>query len=258
MLEPKKIDFYYFTGTGNTYLVVNEMKNYFVSNGYEVNLYQMEKVEPQKIKNSTDRIIGLAFPVAFQSTFNFIWEFLKNLPETECRTKIFMVDTLSEYSGGIVGPLKNILKKKGYNPIGAKEIKMPSNLTSKPDKDTYEAKRQKGLKAAKMYAHDLIYETSRWHQVHLPNILQNISQSNRILRFFRKKYPMVLDEEKCTKCELCVKLCPVDNIKMEEYPVWSNNCQFCLRCFSFCPTNAISIKNSNFKPYKSIKADDIL
>ena len=258
MLTPKIIDFYYFTGTGNTYLVVNEMKNYFVSNGYEVNLYQMEKTNPQEIKADKNRVIGLAFPVAFQSTFQFIWEFLKNLPEVECKTKIFMVDTLSEYCGGIVGPLKKILKKKGYLPIGAKEIKMPSSLTSKPNKDIYQSKIEKGIKAAKIYAHDLIYETSRWHQTPLPNILKNISQNDRILRFFRKKYPMTLDEEKCIKCELCVKLCPVKNIKMEEYPVWSNNCQFCLRCFAFCPVEAISIKNSNFKPYKSIKADDIL
>ncbi len=258
MLNPKNIDFYYFTGTGNTLLVVNEMKNYFISNGYTVNLYKIEKTDPEQINVGNDRVIGLAFPVAFQSTFNFLWDFFNKMPETQNDTKIFMVDTLSEYSGGIVGPLKKILAKKGYRPIGAKEIKMPSNLTSKPEKENYGAKREKGLKNAKRYAHDLIYETSHWYQMPMPNLLKHISQSNRILRFFRKKYPMTLDSEKCIKCELCVKLCPVENIKMEEYPVWGDNCQFCLRCFSFCPVQAISIKNTNFKPYKSVKADDLL
>ena len=256
MLLPHKINFYYFSGTGNTLLVVKEMTKFFEEIGYEVNLKKIEKTKVVELEDNA--VIGLGFTVAFQSTFGFVWDFLKNLPETDKNTKIFMVDTMAEYSGGIVGPLKKLLEKKGYQPIGAKEIKMPSSLKGGLPEDILAKKIEKGLKEAKRYAHNLIYELSNWNKIPLPNVLDKISQSTRVQKFFRKFYPMSVDEEKCIKCELCVKLCPIDNIIMEEYPKHLDKCEYCMRCFAFCPTNAIKIKRSNFKQYKAVKADELL
>ena len=39
-----------------------------------------------------------------------------------------MVDTLGGFSGGIVGPLRRLLTRKGYAPLGAREIRMPMNF----------------------------------------------------------------------------------------------------------------------------------
>ena len=256
MLTPKKINFFYFSGTGNTFLVVKEMVKFFKESGYEVHLKKMEKHKTVELEENA--VLGLGFTVAFQSTFGFVWDFLKNLPDTDKCTKVFMVDTMSEYSSGIVGPLKKLLLKKGYKPIGEKEIRMPSNLTGKINHDIIEKKIAKGLKDAKKYAHDIVYESSHWTKMPLPNVLDKISQSPRVLKFFRKFYPMSVDEGKCIKCELCVKLCPVDNIVMEEYPQHLDKCEYCMRCFAFCPTNAIKIKRANFKQYKSINANELL
>ena len=256
MLTPKKINFYYFSGTGNTLLVVKEMAKFFEESGYEVHLKKMEKHKEVELEENT--VLGLGFTVAFQSTYGFVWDFLKNLPETDKCTKVFMVDTMAEYSGGIVGPLKKLLLKKGYKPIGEKEIRMPSNLIGKLNHDIIERKIEKGLKEAKKYAHDIVYESSHWGKMPLPNVLDKISQSTRVLKFFRKFYPMSVNEEKCIKCELCVKLCPIDNIVMEEYPKHLDKCEYCMRCFAFCPTNAIKIKRANFKQYKSVNANDLL
>ncbi|MEN4018745.1 MAG: hypothetical protein PQ975_05825 [Methanobacterium sp.] len=59
------------------------------------------------------------------------------------------------------------------------------------------------------------------------------------------------------KCGMCVKLCPVDNIRMEKgkYPENLMHCQYCLRCTSFCPKQAIPCKiNYKGKTYRAVKA----
>jgi hypothetical protein len=56
---------------------------------------------------------------------------------------------------------------------------------------------------------------------------------------------------------MCVKLCPVDNIRMEEneYPENLMHCQHCLRCTSFCPKQAIPCKmNYKCKTYRAVNA----
>ena len=83
-----------------------------------------------------------------------------------------------------------------------------------------------------------------------------LNQNN--LEYFRKFYPMSVDEGKCIKCELCVKLCPIDNIGMDEYPVIGGRCLLCMRCVSFCPSGAIAKKNGRSNNYRALKASDML
>lgn len=90
------------------------MRDVFTAKGLNVNLFHLEKSDPQKTNLS--HTIGLAFPVAVQSTYPFVWQFIRNLPEAK-GTPVFMVDTLAGFSGGIVGPLKG----KVFPAISARE-----------------------------------------------------------------------------------------------------------------------------------------
>lgn len=48
----------------------------------------------------------------------------------------------------------------------------------------------------------------------------------------------------CTSCELCARVCPVDNIVMEAgKPVFRHHCEHCMACIQFCPKEAINYKN---------------
>ena len=74
----KNIDFYYFSGTGNTFLIVKKMKQAFEKNDIKVNLYRLEKTKPKDV--DLNNTIGLGFPVAEQGTYPFVWDFVKSLP----------------------------------------------------------------------------------------------------------------------------------------------------------------------------------
>ena len=49
------------------------------------------------------------------------------------------------------------------------------------------------------------------------------------------------DERKCVKCGLCVSLCPMANIGIEDRVVFRDKCTMCYRCFANCPKQAITI-----------------
>ncbi|WP_231551359.1 hypothetical protein [Methanobacterium sp. SMA-27] len=91
------IDFYYFSGTGNTMLVARKMTDTFIKNGCHVNLKRMELSNGTEI--DIENTIGLGFPVAILSTYTLVWEFIKSLPNVQ-GTEIFMVDTLGAIPEG--------------------------------------------------------------------------------------------------------------------------------------------------------------
>ncbi len=122
------------------------MTRFFVKNGIKANLHKIEKTDSKTI--NLNNTIGVGFPVAQQGTYPFVWNFIQSLPDTK-NTDIFIVDTLFAYSGGVIGPIKRILKRKGYNTIGAKEILMSNNmLPKKIDTDKNKVKIKKGKKGS--------------------------------------------------------------------------------------------------------------
>jgi ferredoxin len=258
-MKKKKIDLYYYSGTGNTLLVVQEMVQVFEKHAIPVTMHRIEETDPASIR--TDTTIGLAFPVAFQSTFPFLWDFFRALPDSD-GTEIFMVDTMMSFSGAIVGPLRKTLARKGYHCIGAKEIIMPSNwFPKKIDKEKNEVKIEKGMEKARTYALDLINGRSAWRRIPI--------LSDLFLRLCCNDYMMknvniapgrriAVIRDKCTACGLCSRLCPIGNITMNGGPEWSDQCETCMRCLCFCPVGAVHITNKDFTPYRAVKVKELI
>ena len=47
----------------------------------------------------------------------------------------------------------------------------------------------------------------------------------------------------CTKCGICVSVCPAENISLADQGkhLWHHRCEGCLACLHFCPEEAINI-----------------
>lgn len=252
------VDFYWFSGTGNTLVVVREMANVFRQAGIPVRLIPLRA--DTEVAFEEDVTLGIGVPVAEQGTYPFVLEFCRRLPEGLGR-EVFFVDTLLAYSGGIVGPLKTLLSRKGYRPIGAREITMPNNLFPREvDPEKTAAKREKGLTRARDYARSLIDGKARWRRVPLlPWIWAGMNRSKRIWELMGRWAGLRCDAELCTRCGLCERLCPVGNILMEDVPVFSGRCRVCLRCYSLCPAGAVvSAKRPGRARYRAVTAVEML
>lgn len=248
----KAIDCYYFSGTGNTILVLQEIKRVFIAHEINMCFYPIEKESTLRIREGA--ALCLAIPISSQSTIPFIWKFIKSLPKTN-NTPVFTVSTQNE-SSGLNKPLYSLLKKKGYLPIGYCEINMPNNTsTTGFDEKEYEEKLQNGIFKAREFTFSLISGTSKWELVNSGSSFVSMLTRNTSLPWIamRLMFPFHASTSQCTQCEICIKSCPVGNIRMDKYPKHLNHCELCMRCISNCPEKAIFIKGKKeFEARKSI------
>jgi len=253
-----QIDFYYFSGTGNTELVVKKMRDVFASHKIPVSVNRIEKSDPKKI--NLNNTIGIAFPVAMFSTYPLVWDFVKALPEAN-GNQVFMVDTCGASSyGGVIGHMKSVLKKKGYRPLFAKEIVMPENIFFIEPEEVNKKKIEKGLKKAGEYAGEIIAGGGEWRKIPVWSDAMYWFAMSIFwlagLKIHQKIFLFKVDRKKCTKCGLCAALCPVKNIEMKGYPVYGYRCQYCLRCSGICSVGAIPVVyNCKKKSYKAPGAE---
>ncbi len=235
----EKINLFYFSGSGNTEKIANHVKKFFNQKGFETSLEKMEEIE--KVSIDDCKYVGLLFPVAIQSTFPLVWNFANNLPITQNK-KIFMIDTMEAFSGGIVGPLKKVLTKKGYNCVGAIEIKMSNSMQTNIKKvDKGIVLNQKSYKIAEEFCQSLLDGKTKWNRVIiLSDLMRSISVSKNIWISQSKK--LTVDNDKCISCGLCIRKCPkkalsyISNTK--KIMIDHSLCESCMRCVNHCPKNA--------------------
>ena len=54
----------------------------------------------------------------------------------------------------------------------------------------------------------------------------------------------VIDETFCIGCGLCVNVCQMDVLRLRDgkaYIAYPGDCDHCLECFCYCPTEAITM-----------------
>ena len=235
----EKINLFYFSGSGNTEKIANHVKKFFEEKGFETSLEKMEKIERVNIDDC--EYVGLLFPVAIQSTFPLVWNFAKKLPTTQNK-KIFMIDTMEAFSGGIVGPLKKVLSKKGYNCVGALEIKMSNSMQTNIKKvDKGISLNQKAYKKAEDFCQNLLAGKTKWHRIIiLSDLMRSISVSKNIWISQSKK--LTVNNDKCISCGLCIRKCPKQALSYipntKKITIDHTLCESCMRCVNHCPKNA--------------------
>lgn len=66
----------------------------------------------------------------------------------------------------------------------------------------------------------------------------------------------------CNGCRICEKVCPVNNIVIEErHPRWKHHCEMCFACHEWCPQKAIhhwGRKDGTYYHHPSINLSDVI
>lgn len=232
----------YFSGTGNTKYCV-EYAVHRLGGGAA---YAIESDGAIAAVQSSDEII-FAYPVYYSNVPKIVRDFIVSNAGLWRGKKIFVIATMGLFSGDGAGCSARLFKKYGAEILGGLHLKMPDcigdvKLLKKPLDENRKiiAEAEHKMDAAIRGIKDGAYPRDGLHFFcRIAGLFgQRLYFGGKTKRYYTK---IRTDESKCVKCGLCVSLCPMANIEMEDRIVYKDKCTMCYRCFAHCPRQAITI-----------------
>jgi len=246
-----KTNLFFFSATGNSLMVSKDIAAKL--DGTQI--FSIPRVIHQEIDLDADNI-GLVFPVFYLGMPRIIVDFINKLNLNNPKY-LFAICTYGGFFGGTLSQAQKLLKKKGLTLNAGFSIQMPGNyvvkygaISTEKQNELFVKEKQKVETIVKMIRNQQENEIER------NNFFIN-GLGNLAYKVVSPKFP-TLDHnfnvnEKCNHCNLCEKVCPVQNIKMNNgTPTWQGNCEHCLACIQWCPQEAIQYRNQtlNRKRYQ--------
>lgn len=242
-MKANKSDIYVFSGTGNTLSIAKKIAQVFNAKNILTKVHRIEATDPKNIDlNAT---IGIGCTVACWNTYPLVKKWLKELPVSN-GTEIFLFDSMGDSSLKMIASIAKQLENKGYKIIASKEFKMPNNFLLVENEDKKLKKLNITMPLVEKFAEDIAEgkaDTVKGSFIYsLFFVFTSFVVSTWNWKLSQKMIAFKIDKTLCTKCNLCADICPKNNITMNEFPVFNNKCEICLRCISYCPVKAISSK----------------
>lgn len=239
----------YFSGTGNTEFVAKKIKKSINETGNDCDLISIENDKNASSPGliNADLII-FAYPIYGSMAPRIIRDYIHNNYEKFIDKPSGVIVTQDLFSGDGGAFLARILRKYGIKVVDIEHFAMPTNLSDadifkiKNGKDNDKKINKTTTKIEKYVNRLLIKQYKRIGD----NIFSRILGLFQRLSFqFAEKYYIKnfhIDNEKCTLCAKCLKICPTDNLYIVNDTLSARlNCTLCYRCVNQCPAKALSI-----------------
>jgi ferredoxin len=225
---------YHFTATGNSLQTAKQLQTQLQN----TTLKPITNQPPTQPVGGPTESIGFVFPVYFLGLPRIVKRYIQELT-IKPDTYIFAVLTHGGGPYNAIGQLKDLLQKKGTNLSYGELVRMPGNYVVRYSQ---EPETEEIIKQAQQTINNVAQAISSHTQKPIKQSSKLLSQAaNKIIyintKGFDKKFYATND---CVSCGLCSEICPVQNIKLEnQHPIWQHNCERCMACIQWCPTEAI-------------------
>jgi len=256
---------YVFSGTGNTRLAADEIKEALAECDIDATIWDVRVPFSAAPDPNGFDIAGFGYPIHAFNTPRVFLRFVKALPNvTEKPAFIFRTSGEPFHANDASSrPLVRLLRKKGFLPMLDRHLLMPYNIVFRyPD-----------ALARQMFLHTrgmarVIADAVAAGQ---PQKLRHPAWAVALQYLFRLQWfgawvngPLIhVNKGKCTGCGLCAQRCPAGNIRMEGgRPRFSWRCTMCMGCAFRCPKDAVrpGILNAwrvnGEYPFKKLAADE--
>jgi ferredoxin len=251
----------YFSGTGNTAYIAEKLKLDLENKnlGIDSEISPLEIFSVDTIHNYD--LVCFGFPVYALDSPEIVKNFLKQLPMVENKG-LFLYCTMGLAAGNALRKTWKQFSNKGFNLLGYTKIKMPgTDGLAMMKRNARYVKRAQTKKFSEEKSFIQFQELIKQKILYLKdqNTLSDLKKKIPLNIFdvlfgwiLRISYRLMMkwfkslfrSDERCTRCELCVKVCPVSNITLTDAGVeFGNKCILCLRCIHQCPVEAIQLKN---------------
>lgn len=236
----------YLSGTGNTKHCIEKLLHLLDETAQAVpieSLHAMEVLQQHSF-------IVLAYPVQFSNAPVMVRDFIQRYSSLWKGKRVLCVATMGLFSGDGAGCSARLLKKCGAKVVGGLHIHMPDSVcdvkllkkSAEQNKEIVKAADKKIEETAEKirkgeYPHD---------GIHFYDQIAGLLGQRLWCYGKTKDYSDGLKiGAECIGCGLCEKLCPMENLRMENgKAVAGNRCTMCYRCISSCPQKAITLLGS--------------
>ncbi|MBI9044084.1 MAG: EFR1 family ferrodoxin [Anaerolineaceae bacterium] len=257
----------YYSGTGNTKLISQEIEKRLTLSGHTVELVSIEEISRLKSVTFRNKTIGFGFPV-YKFTYPDIFKYLFAVfNEKGNNNPYFLYCTYARFTAETFYDFSKNLDNEKFRLIEQCSFKSPSNgISSRMPENAYE------YETVMFFEDDIAGKIDTFTNHLLDNLKKEshfrINQKYdfvsplrlKIVKDIeRTKYPKLqIDSDRCTVCGVCAAHCPDDNLVKTADDIKivdQEGCLHCLRCMHHCPQNAISYgklsKGENRYTYKT-------
>jgi len=221
---------FWFSGTGNSLYAAKRLAAALS----DMPLHPMAAGVPPVPVGGEGEKVGFIFPSYYGNLPRIVRSFVEKL-EVLPGTYLFAVVTKGGVGHGSVAALRSALLQKGLPLDYGRVIHTPPNyvLSYNPaDASKKETALDKADQKLSRFATEIAAgaRSVKAFKFTANNLYKNIESLDE--PFYT--------EDSCVGCGQCERICPVDNIKMEEgRPGWQHHCEHCVACISWCPMGAI-------------------
>lgn len=228
---------YYFTGTGNSLTIARDLAKELQG---DIKLVPIAKFTEEKSINIDSDICGIVYPAWFHSIPPIVEEFSKKLNLNDSYAFGICTYFMKPYNS--LFNLNTLLEKNGKGLSAGFGIQMPGKYVLLKDL-TSSIEEQEKLFAVKNNKIKEIAKVLKGKKcVGIEGTFDETEEGDMI-KYHKDIYKAdkkFWATNKCNLCGLCVKVCPRNNISMENNKIlWKDNCDLCLACLHWCPQEAI-------------------
>jgi ferredoxin len=253
---------FYFSGTGNTRWIAQQLAE--ATDEKLLFIPDEMKKGMMRYKLKAGERLGFCFPTHGWQPPRIVREFIRKAQfvngntdctnntdvktNTDCTNFVWALTTCGDNMGKAMDILNRELTKKGLKAETLFSVIMPESYVCLPFMytDTESREREKIEQARRQTEHmariirDRKRDIKELDQGATPRLFSYV-----IGQYFNKHMitdkKFTVDEDVCTRCGKCRKMCPVDNITGTP-PHWLHNgrCTCCLACYHYCPVHAIN------------------
>lgn len=238
---------YYFSGTGNTKYCAGKLAEMLGEKMVSITVAQLRSPNDALLSTDDKRIIWM-FPTYSWGMPRQIANLLKcatfKMPADAVH---WMVTTCGDDIGLTAKQWRKLMYENDFIDGTAFSVIMPNTYTFMKGYDVdSEALANEKIAKSQQTLENIAAIIAEGHVVKDQVVTGKFAwfKSKIVYPIFNKFYtsprPFYATDE-CSKCGLCRRACPMENIAFNSQgkPRWSSNCMLCSRCYHICPKHAV-------------------